>query len=196
MRTTRFHAFGAALVAFPMMMVSPAPADAQHGKEERKDAAAKVPIPPSIAAEHKEIMGTLTQATKESGPVGAAARELAAVLQPHFEREEQIALPPLGLLAALAAGASIPKDASSAALAMSRSLRAEMPKMLEEHKTIRGAVGKLGDAARAGKVAKYEAFAEKLALHARTEEEVLYPAAILVGDLLDGKRPAAAKGKA
>jgi hypothetical protein len=35
-----------------------------------------------------------------------------------------------------------------------------------------------------GKQARACSFAEKLALHAQTEEEVLYPAAILVGEYL------------
>jgi hypothetical protein len=34
---------------------------------------------------------------------------------------------------------------------------------------------------------QYARFAEKLVLHAKTEEEVLYPAAILIGNFLDRK---------
>jgi len=61
-------------------------------------------IPQSLQTEHEEIHEALTNATRAPGRVGAAAKELAAVLHPHFERENQIALPPLGLLAPLAAG--------------------------------------------------------------------------------------------
>jgi hypothetical protein len=39
-------------------------------------------------------------------------------------------------------------------------------------------------AAEAEKKPEYARFAEKLMLHAQTEEEVLYPAAILVGEYL------------
>jgi hypothetical protein len=53
-------------------------------------------IPKSIRVEHEEIHSTLAEATKAAGAVGVAARELAQVLHPHFVREEQIALPPLG----------------------------------------------------------------------------------------------------
>jgi hypothetical protein len=56
--------------------------------------------------------------------------------------------------------------------------------MLEEHKQIRAAVEKLRLAARAEQAMKYEQLAEQLALHARTEEEILYPAAVLVGDII------------
>ncbi len=199
MRTARFHPFGGALVAaiaIPAMMVLPGPATAQPGHAQEKPAASTTPIPGSIRAEHKEIMAALKRATRASGQVGSAARELAKVLQPHFEREEQIALPPLGLLAPLAAGDPIAEDAAAAAESMARSLRAELPRMMDEHRHIRSAVGKLGAAARAAKDAKQEQFAEKLAMHARSEEEVLYPAAILVGDLVRAKRGAAGPERA
>ena len=64
----------------------------------------QITIPQSLQAEHHEIHEALAEATPAPGRVGAAAKELAAVLDPHFERENQIALPPLGLLAPLAAG--------------------------------------------------------------------------------------------
>ena len=59
-------------------------------------------IPEAIRAEHAEIHEELVAATKMQGQVGEAARKLAALLAPHFLREEQIALPPLALLAPLA----------------------------------------------------------------------------------------------
>jgi hypothetical protein len=65
-------------------------------------------VPESMQAEHREIHDALDRATKVRGSVGTAARELAKVLGPHFVREEQIALPPLGLLAPLARGEFTP----------------------------------------------------------------------------------------
>jgi hypothetical protein len=56
--------------------------------------------------------------------------------------------------------------------------------MLQEHNDIRAAVEQLRIAAREQHAAQYERLAEQLALHARTEEEVLYPAAVLVGDVV------------
>lgn len=139
-------------------------------------------IPQSLQTEHQAIHSALEEATKAPGRVGAAAKELAAVLGPHFKREDEIALPPLGLLAPLAAGET--PAGLETALAMTDALRKELPRMLEEHKRIRGATEKLRAAAREAKASVHEQFAEDLALHARTEEEVLYPAAILVGDVI------------
>jgi hypothetical protein len=139
-------------------------------------------IPESMRAEHAEIHAQLKSATMAAGGVGAAARELAAVLHPHFVREEQIALPPLGLLAPLARGEYT--EAMRAVLPMTDSLRAELPRMLKEHEAIRAATLRLGEVARAAGNDAVAELAEKLALHARGEEEMFYPAAVLVGELV------------
>jgi hypothetical protein len=147
----------------------------------------RIEIPASIQVEHEEIHSELVAATKADGRVGEAARALAAVLHPHFVREEQIALPPLGLLAPLARGE--PVTEMQGVLAMTDSLKAELPRMLEEHKAIHAATTRLGDAARAEGNAAVVHLAEKLAIHAQSEEEVFYPAAILVGDLVRARAP-------
>lgn len=141
-------------------------------------------IPASIRHEHEAIHSALVAATRASGRVGTAAKALAEVLHPHFLREEEIALPPLGLLAPLAERKPVPAAQLAEAAAMASTLRAEMPRMLEEHVRIRAAVAELRAAARAEGATAQEALADELALHAQTEEEVLYPAAMLVGDLI------------
>ena len=173
----------ATLVAALLALVTAAPAAA--GAQDPRPAhhhRTTMDIPASIRAEHEEIHAELEAATKAPGRVGAAARELAAVLHPHFVREEQIALRPLALLAPLSRGEASP--AMRAVLPMTDSLRAELPRMLEEHVAIRAATMRMGEAARAEGNAAVARLAEKLALHARSEEEVLYPAAVLVGDLV------------
>lgn len=140
----------------------------------------KFEIPKPLQAEHEELHATLVQATQQPGTVGEAAREVARLLHPHFVAEEEFALPPLALLSALAGGAVRPEMAE--VLPMTRRLKAEMPKMLAEHQQIVGALEKLRAAAHAAGRAEYASFAEALALHAQTEEQVLYPAAILVGE--------------
>jgi hypothetical protein len=147
-----------------------------------------IATPESIRREHEAIHSALVAATSAPGRVGVAAKALADVLHPHFVREEQIALPPLALLAPLADGSTLSEATSSAAANMTSALRAEMPRMLEEHVRIRAAVAELRAAAEsAGAEAQIE-LADELALHARTEEEVLYPAALLVGELLRQRR--------
>jgi HD superfamily phosphohydrolase YqeK len=56
--------------------------------------------------------------------------------------------------------------------------------MLEEHAAIRAATQKLGEVARAEHDRPVMRLAEQLALHAKSEEEMFYPAAVLVGDVV------------
>src|SRR5688572_12685895 len=67
-------------------------------RTEREMNVTQIRIPESMRMEHEEIHSELERITRMPGRIGTAARELAAVLHPHFVREEQIALPPLGLL--------------------------------------------------------------------------------------------------
>lgn len=137
-------------------------------------------IPDSLRVEHEELHAELVQATKVEGPVGEAARNVATLLHPHFVKEEEYALPPLGLLGPLATGAVTPEMRK--VLAMTDRLKVDLPEMLAEHKAVVGALRKLIAAAKREDRSEVVHFAEKLMLHARTEEEVLYPTAILIGE--------------
>lgn len=137
-------------------------------------------IPKPLQAEHEELHTTLVAATKEAGPIGAAAREVARLLHPHFVREEEFALPPLALLGDLARGAVRAEMAE--VLPLTRRLKAELPAMLSEHERIVAALRELENAALTAQRPEYERFAKALTLHAQTEEQVLYPAAILIGE--------------
>lgn len=170
------------LVALAIISLALIPRGTAVAQETHMHTVANVQVPSSVRAEHQEIHASLIEATRVAGPVGVAAKALADVLHPHFVREEQVALPPLAFLAPLARG-EMPEGAATI-LAMSDTLKAELPAMLEEHKRIRAAVAELGKVARAAGATRYERLADQLAQHALTEEEVLYPAAILVGELL------------
>ena len=157
-------------------MAAAATAQERH---ESKDAGM---IPQSVKSEHEEIVEALDFATRVSGPVGTAASELAAVMRPHFEREEEIALPPLGMLERLSRGERCPDQ--DKVLLMTDALRAELPRMLEEHEAIGAAALRLEEVAQANRNPTVQKLARKLQLHARSEEEVFYPAALLVGDVI------------
>ena len=139
----------------------------------------KFPIPTSLQQEHEALHDDLRGATQAGGEVGEAAKALARVMHPHFVKEDEFALPPLGLLAALSRGQYQPGMAE--VLTLTERLEADLSAMLEEHQAIAAALQRLREAAvRAGRQ-DIVAFAEQLAQHARTEEEVMYPAAALVG---------------
>ena len=183
MRNTDFIGGHALAVAALVLGVWTHPVAAQdHPHKEVRLQTPQFRIPESMRVEHEEIHSRLVEATKVSGPVGEAARELAKVLHPHFVREEEIALPPLALLAPLSAGQYSPEMRE--VLRMTDALRKELPRMLQEHKAIAAAAQRLESVARTEGNAPVEALAKSLQLHARGEEEIFYPAALLVGDLV------------
>jgi hypothetical protein len=120
----------------------------------------------------KSFMPDLVRATQAGGRVGEAAKGVARVLHDHFvKKEEEFALSPIGLLSSLARGKV--DDNMKSVFGMTDRLKAELPKMLEEHKAVVAALKKLIMAAEAEKKPEHARFAKKLMLHAQTEEEVL-----------------------
>jgi NAD(P)H-dependent flavin oxidoreductase YrpB (nitropropane dioxygenase family) len=142
-------------------------------------------IPTSLQLEHEELHAELAKATKITGKLGDAAKNVANILDPHFRKEEEFALPPLGLLVPLAEGQTWSK--MSEVLLMTARLKTDLPQMLEEHKAIVEALKDLIKEAKKASKPEYISFAEKLTLHAKNEEEVLYPAALLVGEYIELK---------
>lgn len=162
--------------------MTPSLADAQHAHG--AEATQGPRVPEGLQREHREVHAELEWVTKRGGRTGAAARALVAVLHPHFRREEQVALPPLGLLGPLARGGRPSDGDTRVVLALTDTLRRELPAMLREHEAIHAATMKLREAAAAERNARAVRFADKLAAHAAQEEELSYPAALLVGELL------------
>jgi hypothetical protein len=142
-------------------------------------------IPAALKAEHDELHAHLSAAIGLPGKTGEAAKQVAAALHEHFLREEEFALPPLALLAPIAEGRVTLEMRS--VIDLTERLKAEMPRMLSEHKRIVEALDELGRAAQREGRPEVSRFVEALTAHAQTEEQVLYPAAILVGEYLKVK---------
>jgi hypothetical protein len=147
-----------------------------------KEAAMRFRVPTSIKDEHDELHAELVTATKAGGRTGEAARTVARLLHPHFVKEEEYALPPLGLLSDLARGVVAPEMLE--VLAMTDKLKGDLRSMLEEHQAIVGALEALASAATAEDYPETAEFARRLMHHATLEEQVMYPAALLVGEYL------------
>ncbi len=149
-------------------------------------------VPKSLKAEHEVLHAELSPLLGVGGRVAVAARAVADALHAHFGNEEKYAMPPLGLLAPLAEGRYTP--AMAEVLPLTDKLKADFPQMLAEHKAIVAALAGLQAAGEAEKNPAAVAFAVKLKAHALNEEEVLYPAALLVGEYVklrkeQGPRP-------
>lgn len=138
--------------------------------------------PPSLKREHEELHAELVAATQAGGKTGITAQAVARALHPHFAKEEEYALPPLGLLTHLAQG-ELPENRETV-ISMTDRLKKDFSHMLHEHKAIVIELHKLMEAAQSEGRTEYVHLAERLLLHAQTEEEVLYPTAILIGAYL------------
>ena len=148
----------------------------------------KISIPHCLRLEHDELREHFKVLMREPGAIGKLSQEIAHQMEPHFVKEESFALPPLSLLASMARGEPVVDP--EAVLEMTGKLRAELPVLLAEHKVFVQLLEKLLMITRETGHADYSDFVYNLILHAKIEEEVLYPAALLVGDFLRVREPA------
>lgn len=143
-------------------------------------------VPEPLRLEHEEMHDALARASHEPGLIGDSAKRLLRIMKPHVDKEETFALPPLGMLHQLVRGIHSPEE--EAAVIMAWRLREDLDNMLAEHRVIGAALEELLAAATAEQRVEYAELARKVLHHMQTEEQVLYPATILVGDYLRGKR--------
>lgn len=139
-------------------------------------------IPEPLKVEHDALHSELVKLTELTGEVGRAARKVAEMMQPHLLREEEYALPPLGLLRAVADGKVT--EEMRGVVALTDRLRANLPQMLAEHHAVAGALDKLAIAGQNERHMEAVRFAEALKAHHETEEQILYPAVVLIGEYL------------
>lgn len=158
------------------------PDDSQAVAGASAEASVKFPVPDSVIAEHAALHGELAGIIHSGGKTGQAAQAVAAVLEPHFVKEEKYALPPLALLGDLASGKVRPGMA--AILPLTDELKRSLPEMLAEHQQILAALTHLDASAKAEHKPEAGRFAHELIHHAQTEEQITYPAAILVGEYI------------
>lgn len=139
-------------------------------------------VPQTLKEEHEKLHADLVRATKEPGKIGEAASTVSRLLRAHFAKEEQFALPALALLPDLAQGRFTPEMVD--VMSLTAQLKHELPTMLNEHKLIEVALTEMMEAARKDDKTEWAEFAYRLMHHARNEEQVLYPAALLVGEFV------------
>ncbi|TAM75070.1 hypothetical protein EPN44_09620 [bacterium] len=157
--------------------------DASHQRKLRKaDAMSNHTSHSALAHEHEEIHAALHRALELSGETGAAARALAELLKPHFEKEEQYVMPAVSVLGDVARG-QVPDNMREIAASIEQ-LKAELSTMLSEHEAILHAADRLRIAANQEGQSEAAALAVNLKHHALVEEEVIYPAGVLVGEVL------------
>jgi hypothetical protein len=140
------------------------------------------PIPVSLLEEHAEIVMSLRSAVEAGGALAPAARSVLEIVEPHMRREQELALAPLRFLPRLADG-EVTADMTPL-IAVTDRLRAEMPALRKEHAALRRALEGLWETAwREGKP-EHAFVAQRINRHITVDEEVHFPAALLVGNYL------------
>lgn len=138
--------------------------------------------PHSIKHGHEILCVELKDIAKTPGKIGEKAKLLEEVMYPHFEKEEKYAMPPLGLLLALSEGSwEIDTDE---AIKMSDLLKERLSEFKKEHENISTAMEDLKIAADEENPGIIKQFIKDLTLHIEMEDQVLYPATILIGNYL------------
>ena len=139
-------------------------------------------VPATLNEEHEELHNELARITEAGGAIGEAAKKVAVIMHPHFVKEEEYAMPPLGLLEPLSKGDI--KEEMRDILLITDKLKAMLPQMLSEHQAIVEALINLANVSIKENKMEIAFIAKKLISHVRNEEEILYPAALLVGEFL------------
>jgi hypothetical protein len=141
-------------------------------------------VPSSIQEEHTHLHHQLDAALASGGKTAEKARVVADVLASHFKQEEAFAMPPLGLLQSLAHKKAVDEADARKAIDMATRLRQEYDAMLKEHRALTEALHALAAAAREEGKPAHAHFAEALITHAQNEEQILYPATLVIGEYL------------
>lgn len=142
----------------------------------------KPEVPSSIKKEHEHLLDQIHGITLFQDSAGLAAIKLNDLMQHHFREEEDFVLPPLGILTLLASGKT--PEQSNEIIRLTDKLASQLTHVSVEHQLIKAYVDELKQADTNGSHPEIIEFEKQLYKHAKLEEEVFFPAAILIGEFL------------
>lgn len=142
----------------------------------------KAEVPFSIKQEHDTLLRQIQKLSLFEDSAGQAGKKLHQLIEHHFKEEESFVLPQLGLLPLLASG-KLP-DRGAEVIELSGKLESHLLHLKAEHQLIKAYVDELKQVAAKKDLPEIIALEEELKKHANTEEEIFFPAAVLVRDFL------------
>lgn len=142
-------------------------------------------VPHAIQREQDELRSELSRACNDHGTVGKAAQRVERLITLHFSKVHEFVLPAAGALQALSKGDF--RAEMRAVMALAGRLRVELPDLVAEHRMIDAALEMLITAAREEDKVEFAELAMRIMMHMQMEEEILYPAVMVGGDLLKYK---------
>ena len=142
----------------------------------------KPEVPSSLKKTHSELLQQLHQFTLIKDSSATVALTLEELMLHHFSEEEDYILPPLGLLPPLSKG-QFPEHPQEIII-LSEKAKSQMDHMSAEHQLITAYIEELKQASAEENQPAIIVFEKEVSKHALSEEEVYFPAAIMVGEYL------------
>lgn len=139
----------------------------------------KPKTPKAISHGHSNLCGLLETLIKNYEE-NSELKLLNDVMTAHFHKEEKYALPPLGLLLTLSQGDWQLDE--EVATDMTKALNSKLTELKKDHENIEKLIQSLKPYAKNKSYYDLERFINDLELHMELEDQVLYPAAILIGN--------------
>ena len=146
-------------------------------------AAQQLVTPNSVQLQHAQIIGRLESYAHQSGPVGTAAQKALAFLKAHYAKEEELVLPPLGLLSALLKD-GVSKADMERALKMTEQAKAVSEELYADHVQITALMTELADTANESSEKELVRLATRVAAQSLNDMEILHPTSILIGEYI------------
>lgn len=142
----------------------------------------KLKAPKAIIHGHANIISELNEVLAIGGEIAKKAKQLKDAMVPHFKKEEEYALPPLGLL--LAFTDEKWEINAEEAIKMAANLKLKLVEMKHDHSQITHVMNELKLIGEKEHNYIVKMFVKTLTLHIEMEDEVLYPTTILIGNYL------------
>lgn len=138
--------------------------------------------PDSLVQENHEIRAGLMDIIAAGGQTGAAAQNLANLVFPHLQNQLEFVFPPLGLLQLVTTGNVTPD--MKAALPLIQKVKENYSEILSLHIAIIAQADNLVTIARQEKKQEAIDLANRIRFYAKSEEEVIFPTDILLGEFI------------
>lgn len=140
----------------------------------------KIKTPKAITHGHANLCEELNKIIENYSHIEKQTRTLNEIMTKHFNKEERYALPPLGLLLTLSEGNwELGEDA---VIEMTNDLDSHLGELKKEHENISENMLDLKAIAEKENYSDLKRFINDLEIHMELEDQVLYPASILIGN--------------
>ena len=142
----------------------------------------KPEVPSSIKKTHVYLLERIHEMTLYKDNSSLMAIKIEDLMLHHFKEEEDLILPLLGLLPTLA-NDKIPEQ-NKDIIFLSENIKTQLSHMSAEHQLIHAYIDELKQDATAENLPDILEFEKEVIHHATSEEEVFFPASILIGEYL------------